>query len=105
MQKSFEVKKLDFDQALKAIVSEELRVNNPVPDILGFLHIKPLFGIDFPIKLESLLIEYRNKTRTPNSLLKIDVPKGNFTIRPMARPTTEDWLIYEAIINYYHKEF
>jgi len=32
------------------------------------------------------------------------VPKGNFTIRPMARPITEDWLIYEAVVDYLAKK-
>jgi hypothetical protein len=100
MQETSEVKKLDFGQALKIIVSEELRGNNPVPDVLGFLHIKHLLGSEYPGKLERLLIEYGKKICSPHSLLKIDVPKANFTIRPMARPTTEDWLIYEAVIDH-----
>ena len=93
---------LEFERALKRIVAEELRGNNPVPDILGFLHLRHLFGSNFSSKLEALLIEYK-ENRIPRSLLKIDVPKANFTIRPMARPITEDWLIYEAIIDYLSK--
>ena len=90
--------KLDFKTALRRIISEELRGNNPVPDILGFLQLKHLFGSDFSSKLESLSEEYKKRTYRPKSLLKMDVPKANFTIRPMARPDTKDWLIYEAII-------
>jgi len=48
-------------------------------------------------------MEYGKRTCMPKPLLKIDVPKANFTIRPMARPTTEDWLIYEAITDYLSK--
>jgi hypothetical protein len=97
--------KLEFDKALKRIIAEDLRGNNPVPDILGFLHLKRLFGPDdFSSKLEDLLMNYKKKTYMPKSLLKIDVPKANFTVRPMARPTTEDWLIYEAIIDYLSKK-
>ncbi|PIP12017.1 MAG: hypothetical protein COX49_07950 [bacterium (Candidatus Stahlbacteria) CG23_combo_of_CG06-09_8_20_14_all_40_9] len=95
--------KLDFNKALKRIVSEELRGNNPVPDILGFLHIRYLFGRDFSVQLESLLVEYKNEACIPKPLLKIDVPKANFTIRPMARPDPKDWLIYEAVIEYLSK--
>jgi len=95
--------KLEFDKALKRIVSEELRGNNPVPDILGFLHLRYLFGSDFSSKLEGLLTAYKKEACMPKSLLKIDVPKANFTIRPMARPITEDWLIYETIIDYLSK--
>jgi hypothetical protein len=97
--------KLEFDRALKRIVAEELIGNNPVPDILGFLHLKRLFGpADFSSKLEDLFMTYKKESCTPSPLLKIDVPKANFTIRPMARPTTEDWLIYEAIIDYLSKK-
>ena len=97
--------KLEFGKALKRIVAEDLRGNNPVPDILGFLHLKRLFSPDdFSSKLEDLLMNYKKKTCMPKSLLKIDVPKANFTIRPMARPTTENWLIYEAIIDYLSKK-
>jgi len=95
--------KLEFERALKRIVAEELRGNNPVPDILGFLHLKHLFGPNFFSKLEASLWSIE-KIRIPRPLLKIDVPKANFTIRPMARPITEDWLIYEAIIEYLSKE-
>jgi hypothetical protein len=95
--------KLEFESALKRIVAEDLRGNNPVPDILGFLHLRHLFGSDFFPRLEALLREYKEKKGIPGSLLKIDVPKANFTIRPMARPITEDWLIYESIINYLSK--
>jgi len=93
-----------FDIALKRIISEELRGNNPVPDILGFLHLKHLFKPDFSTEVESLLKKYENETSTPESLLRIDVPKANFTIRPMARPSVKDWLIYEALIEYLSKE-
>lgn len=94
---------LEFNKALRRIVSEELRGNNPIPDILGFLHLKYLRSPGFLSKLKTLLTEYKGGTSMPKSLLKIDVPKANFTIRPMARPVTEDWLIYEAIIDYLSK--
>ncbi len=94
--------KLDFERALKNIVAEELRGNNPVPDILGFLHLKHL-GSNFSSRLKTLLKEYKENNKIPLPLLKIDVPKANFTIRPMARPFTECWLIYEAIIDFLSK--
>jgi hypothetical protein len=43
--------KLDFDIALKKVISEELRGNNPVPDILGFLQLKHLFKPNFSSEL------------------------------------------------------
>lgn len=94
--------KLDFEGALKNIIAEELRGNNPVPDILSFLHLKHL-GSNFSSRIETLLKEYKDNKKIPEPLLKIDVPKANFTIRPMARPITECWLIYEAIVNYLSK--
>jgi len=102
-EKDLKIMELEFNEALKRIVAEELRGNNPVPDILGFLHLRHLFSSDFSSKLEGLLMEYGKRTCMPKPLLKIDVPKANFTIRPMARPTTEDWLIYEAITDYLSK--
>jgi len=95
--------KSDSDIALKRIISEELRGNNPVPDILGFLHLKHLFKPDFSTEVESVLKSYEEGISIPESLLRIDVPKPNFTIRPMARPSVKDWLIYEALIGYLSK--
>jgi len=96
--------KLNLNTALKRIISEELRGNNPVPDILSFLHLKHLFKPDFSTEIESLFEKYAEETEIPEPLLRIDVPKENFTIRPMARPSVRDWLIYEAIIDYLAKE-
>jgi len=96
--------KLDFGKALKKIISEELRGSNPVPDILGFLHVKRWFKPDFSTEVGNLLEEYEKGTAVPELLLRIDVPKSNFAIRPMARPSIKDWLIYEAIIEYLSKE-
>ncbi|MDL1955722.1 MAG: RNA-directed DNA polymerase [Candidatus Desulfofervidus auxilii] len=81
-----------------------MRGNNPVPDILGFLHLKHLFKPDFSTEIESLFEKYAEEKEIPEPLLRIDVPKENFTIRPMARPSVRDWLIYEAIIDYLAKE-
>ena len=36
---------LDFDGARKKMAAEESRGNNPVPDILGFLHPKRMFSL------------------------------------------------------------
>jgi hypothetical protein len=96
--------KLDFDIALKKVISEELRGNNPVPDILGFLQLKHLFKPNFSSELEGLFKNYEEGTSNPESLLRIDVPKANFTIRPMARPSVKDWLIYESLIVSLSKE-
>ena len=88
---------MKFERGLRRIVSEELTGNNPVPDILGFLYLKQLRAPDLGLKLDRLLRRYKTGDCKPSPLLRMDVPKANFTIRPMARPATEDWLIYEAI--------
>ena len=99
------MEKLDFNFALKNIIKQELKGSNPIPDILGFLHIKSIYGNDFNRILNEMLqnnIGNIDKIkRFP--LLKIDVPKPNFTIRPMARPNIIEWLFYEATINYFTK--
>jgi len=99
------MEKLNFNSALKNIIKQELKGSNPIPDILGFLHIKSIYGNDFNKILNEMLqnnIGNIDKVkRLP--LLKIDVPKPNFTIRPMARPNIIEWLFYEAIINYFTK--
>lgn len=96
--------KLNFHTALQRMVSEELRGNNPIPDPLGFLHLKYLWGSEFSSELEKLLEGYEKESDNVNPLFKIDVPKANFAIRPMSRPETKDWLIYEAIIDYLSKK-
>jgi len=99
------MEKLDFNFALKNIIKQELKGSNPIPDILGFLHIKSIYGNDFSkILNEMLQSNIRNLDKLKRlPLLKIDVPKSNFTIRPMARPNIIEWLFYEAIINYFSK--
>ncbi len=88
----------NFKKALKRIVIEELKGNNPVPDILSFFHLKPLYEDKLFNILENLFNDYEDGNRSPIPLLKIDVPKPNFTIRPMSRPETKDWILYEAIV-------
>jgi len=56
--------RLDFGRALRKIVAEDLKGNNPVPDILGFLHVKTLLKPDFQSELDRLLKEYlKGQTR------------------------------------------
>jgi hypothetical protein len=91
---------LHFDIALKRIITEELTGNNPLPDLFSFLNLRLLLLPDFRSELASRFELYKKGDRIPSSLLRIDIPKPNFTIRPMARPDTKDWLLYEAIIDY-----
>lgn len=90
----------DYKKALKRIRSEELKGNNPIPDILSFLHLKPLYEDRLFENIDSLFNDYESISKIPASLLRIDVPKSNFTIRPMSRPENKDWFLYEAIVDH-----
>lgn len=91
---------LDFDKARKKITGEELKGNNPILDVLGFLHLKNLMVDDYINSLYSLINAYERSSDLIHPLLKIDAPKANYTIRPMARPVLKEWLIYEAIVDW-----
>lgn len=90
--------KLDYSRALKSIIAEESKGNNPVPDILAFRHINKLFGNKIDEAFVLLFSQYLNGSRKVQPLVRMDVPKANFTIRPMARPEIEDWILFEAIV-------
>lgn len=90
----------EYNKALKRIRSEEVKGNNPIPDILSFLHLKPLYEDKLFENLDSLFNDYESGSKIPASLLRIDVPKSNFTIRPMSRPENKDWFLYEAIVDH-----
>ena len=89
----------DYKRAIKKIKSEEYKGNDPVPDILGLSHLYALYGNEE--KLYSILdglIDLYSADMLPQPLLKIDVPKPNFTIRPMSRPENKDWILFEALV-------
>lgn len=94
--------KFNYKKALKRIKQEELKGNNPIPDILSFLHLNTLYEEKLYNVLDKLFDDYKSGLKTglkiPASLLKIDVPKPNFTIRPMSRPEIKDWILFEAIV-------
>jgi len=92
--------KFNYKKALKRIRQEELKGNNPIPDILSFLHLKRLYEEKLYNALDKLFDDYKSKLKTPAPLLKIDVPKPNFTIRPMSRPEIKDWILFEAIVEF-----
>lgn len=89
---------IDFDcsLALRKLVREERNGNNPVPDVLGFLQLEHLPGYDLVKRIHGLFERFEARTMELKQLLKMDVPKPNYTVRPMARPATEEWLLYEA---------
>lgn len=89
----------DYKKAIKKVNREEWKGNNPIPDILGFQHLKTLYEDRLPEILDNLFDDYKKGTRNPSPLLRIDVPKPNFTIRPMSRPENKDWILFEALVD------
>ncbi len=92
------VGELNYKSALSIIKKEELRGNNPIPDLLSFQHVSRLYGKSFNGAFNNYYDYFYDK-KNIRDLLRIDVPKSNFTIRPMARPHLEEWIIFEACIN------
>jgi len=88
----------NYKKALRRIKVEELKGNNPIPDILGFLHLESLYKKKLYSILDKLFEDYKSGCIKPAPLLRIDVPKPNFTIRPMSRPKVKDWILFEAIV-------
>ena len=84
--------KLDLEKAFGSILSEKF--DNPLPDPLRFSYIQA----NKKKAMEDIEKSFGSLYGT-RPLLDIDVPKSNFTIRPMGRPEAEDWVVYQAIIN------
>lgn len=87
---------LNIDLAFSSILKEDRKGENPIPDPLRFSYI--LANKDELFKEINKKISEGDYGVRP--LLTIDVPKPNFTIRPMARPEIEDWITYQAMIDY-----
>lgn len=90
----------NYQRAIKKIIAEELKANNPVPDILSYFNLKPLYEDKLFEVLTQMFSEYNSESQSPQQLLRIDVPKPNFTIRPMSRPENKDWILFEAIVDF-----
>jgi hypothetical protein len=89
-------KLLDLEKAFNSILKDDKRGDNPIPDPLRFSY----FSLNNKDVLGELSKNIKNGEYEVKPLLTIDVPKGNFTIRPMARPEIQDWIIYQALIDY-----
>lgn len=88
--------KLNLEKAFDSIIKDDRKGDNPIPDPLRFSY----FSLNKKEILKEIYKKIENGKYEVKSLLTIDVPKGNFTIRPMARPEIQDWIIYQAIIDY-----
>lgn len=87
---------LNLKKSLESILKDDKRGDNPIPDPLRFSY--------FTIQKNELLKEINEKLEREKyvvqPLLTIDVPKANFTIRPMGRPEIQDWIVYQALVDY-----
>jgi hypothetical protein len=83
-------------KAIDNILKEDKRGNNPIPDPLRFSYIYP-HKEQVASEIDKIINE--KSDYTAKEILRIDVPKENFTIRPMARPSLIDWVIYQYIVN------
>lgn len=87
---------LDLEKSLQSILKDDRRGDNPIPDSLRFSYFLPYKDRLF----KEIKEEFNRNNYSVKPLLQIDVPKSNFTIRPMARPEIKDWIIYQALVDY-----
>ena len=86
----------NYQKALEEILKDDARGSNPIPDPLRFSYLS-FCKKEILDTIEKLV---SSGAYVPKPLLNIDVPKPNFTIRPMARPEINDWIVYQSIIDY-----
>ncbi len=67
-----------------------------IPDILNFIDVKKIKAQ----VIRELKQKIDNGQFKAEDLIKMDVPKGNFFIRPAARPYLQDLILYQALANY-----
>lgn len=86
---------IDIENAMEAIIFQNSKGANPIPDFLNYVYFRaPNLKTITQVKLLDLIAMDEFKA---DSLLYLDVPKSNFTLRPMSRPQVYDWILYEAV--------
>jgi retron-type reverse transcriptase len=88
--------KLDLEKAFNSILRDNKRKGNPIPDPLSFAY----FNFNKKKILKEIEEQIKTQPYPARQLLTIDVPKPNYTIRPMARPEIQDWIVYQACVDY-----
>lgn len=89
--------KLDLLRSIKEIQSDERKGKDFCVDPLRF---NDLSDGRVRAKLMADVKETLGKSHLVGRLIKIDVPKANYILRPAARPSLFDWVIYNAAVNY-----
>ncbi|MFC1810849.1 RNA-directed DNA polymerase [Patescibacteria group bacterium] len=92
------INKLDFERAISEIRNDEKTGKDFCLDPLRFEDLA-----DKKIRqslIEELQSSIDQRKYLPQDLIKIDVPKSNYTLRPGARPILIDWIVYTATVNF-----
>jgi len=88
---------LDFLKAEKKIRQKQEWKPIDIPEILGLSHCKYLYHGHLDERLQAKFSAYAARNEMPDPLIMMYAPKGNFSLRLLARPQLLDWIIYEAI--------
>ncbi len=91
------IDKLELEKAIREICEDERQGKDLCIDPLRFedLTIESVREI-----LVKTVKERVKKGARVNALIKIDVPKSNYILRPGARPGILDWVVYQAVVNF-----
>ncbi|MFP3975142.1 MAG: RNA-directed DNA polymerase [Dehalococcoidia bacterium] len=87
---------VDLEKAFDEVMYDERNGQDFLPDILHFLDL----GKCKSQIVQELKQRIDNNEYQVKDLIKMDVPKGNFFIRPGARPSFQDGILYRALANY-----
>lgn len=90
------LRELDLEKAFSQVLAEERQGQDLAPD---FVHLLDLESAKEQL-IEELINELANGNFRNQKLIRIEVPKNNFCIRPAARPSLKDWVLYHAITHY-----
>lgn len=87
---------VNLEKAYRQVLNDEQHSQDLIPDIIYFIDSKNIKA--------RMLDELRKKMDSNQfkvgDLFRMDVPKGNYFIRPAARPHLVDWIVYQALANY-----
>ncbi len=89
---------LNFDRAIQEIKENEKGRKDFYFDPLRFEDLT-FNDVRDEIKKEATK-RLKQKNYKPKGLLKIDIPKSNYLLRPGARPNLIDWIIFESVTSF-----
>lgn len=86
----------NLQKAYTEVISEERSGQGFLPDILCFLDTKKYKAS----VIRELKLKLDNDEFQAEDLVKMDIPKDSFLIRPGGRPCLRDWVLYHALSMY-----